>query len=97
MDQHLLRLKIDPSQFDDLSEYPKLTKETDADRMIRFLCTVGQLKTIDRTGWILKGREIKKPETIAGKCVFLLSNIFNRLAIHLLRSHVPNGYYWFTS
>lgn len=36
------------------------------DKFIEFLCTVGQLKTLDRRGWILKERNIPKPESIAG-------------------------------
>nr|XP_046915336.1 5'-deoxynucleotidase HDDC2-like [Dermatophagoides farinae] len=37
-----------------------------ADRMVRFLCLTGRLKTLPRRGWILNNRGIQNPESIAG-------------------------------
>ena len=57
------------------------------DKMIEFLCTVGRLKTIDRTGWILPGRSIPKPESIAGKLIFVFNILIDTI--------IKNSYLFF--
>ena len=69
MEQHEQRLAAGPSSYSELSEYPAKPDADQHDKMVQFLCTVGQLKTIDRTGWILKDRNIPKPESVAGKTI----------------------------
>lgn len=46
-------------------EYSKKDGD-ESDKMIEFLCTIGKLKSLDRRGWVLKERNIEKPETVAG-------------------------------
>ena len=68
MEQHKQRLiNQDPESYAALSEYPAKPDSDPYDRMVQFLCTVGKLKTIDRTGWILEDRNIPKPEPVAGE------------------------------
>lgn len=97
MEEHKLRLAADPNSFVKLSEYPVKPDADESEKMVQFLCTVGKLKSIDRTGWILDHRRtISKPETVAGKYKQVLS-LFNNFCkpsfIYPKRPHVPNGSY----
>lgn len=78
MDLHKERIATDMKQLCyESSEYPILTESDAYEKMAQFLCSVGQLKSILRTGWILPGREIENCETIAGLCFnFMICNCF---------------------
>lgn len=63
-----------PTEYDDLirekfddviAEYEPFEFDQ-TDRMIKFLCLVGRLKSLPRRGWLLDDRKIASPETIAG-------------------------------
>ena len=85
IDEHVRRLKQTPHQstYEQFSEYGKKDSaiEDEHDRMVRFLCTVGQLKTLDRTGWILESRAIQKAESVAGIDLFIYIYIVLNLYI----------------
>lgn len=76
MEEHKKRLNADPSSFVELSEYPVKPDADESEKMVQFLCTVGKLKSIERTGWILDHRRtISKPETVAGKILNVFNNV----------------------
>ena len=89
MEEHRQRLDALPGSFVKLSEYPVKPDADESEKLIQFLCTVGKLKTIDRTGWILDPqRTVRKPESVAGKSNKFCDTLSMLTIFHFIVGHM---------